>query len=245
MAVTKGHGNAHWNREETILALELYHQLKGDLLKKDSRVAELAKYLKALPYHQTVEQNETFRNVDGVYFKLQNIRNVLTGQGLSNVSRMDKLVAESLGHDPVETSRLSAIIRQNVEMVTGDDFELHEEFEEDFYEGKTAYVRHRKIERDPKLRKTLLKRRSPSNLVCDVCSFSRSSLPVTVQESFFEVHHIVPLSQLSASKPTLISDVALLCACCHRGIHKLMSLEKGLISLEEARSKLVGNIKVK
>ena len=241
MAVTKGHGYARWSREETILALELYHELDGELRKTDHRIAALSEYLRALPYNQIGERNETFRNVDGVYFKLQNIRSVLNGQGLSNVSRMDRLVAESLGHDPGETSRLAAIIRSSAEMITEDDLEVPEEFEEDFYEGRSAYVTHRKIERDPNLRKKVLKRRSPHDLVCDICSFSRSGLPIEVQDSFFEVNHIVPLGQQSESKSYKMGDLALLCACCHRGTHKLMSLEKDLVGLDDARLKLVGN----
>ena len=241
MAVTRGHGNAAWNREETILALELYHQMDGQLRKSDERVEELSRYLRSLPYHPANEQNQTFRNPDGVYFKLQNIRNVLTGEGLGNTSRMDRIVADSLGHDPVETARLARIIRSSVESITEDDLEMPEEFEDEFYEGRSAYVLHRKIERDTKLRKRVLKRRSPQNLVCDICEFSRPSLPVEIQESFFEVHHIVPLSALSEVKSYKLGDLAFLCANCHRGIHKLMSIEKEVVSLSDARFGLLSD----
>ena len=239
MAVTRGHGNAAWNREETILALELYHQMDGQLRKSDERVEELSRYLRSLPYHPANEQNQTFRNSDGVYFKLQNIRSVLTGEGLGNTSRMDRIIADRLGNDPVETARLARIIRSSVELITEDDLEMPEEFEDDFYEGRSAYVLHRKIERDSKLRKKVLKQRSPENLVCDICDFSRPLLPVEVQESFFEVHHVVPLSILTEVKSYKMADLAFLCANCHRGIHKLMSIKKEVVTLSDARSGLL------
>lgn len=51
MAVTKGHGNPKWNREETILALDLYFKLDGQAVAPtDMAVPELSKFLRGLPY---------------------------------------------------------------------------------------------------------------------------------------------------------------------------------------------------
>jgi 5-methylcytosine-specific restriction protein A len=63
MAVTHGHGNPKWSRDETILALDLYFQCEGKIpSKSDDRVVELSKLLRNHPLHQDAAKNSTFRN---------------------------------------------------------------------------------------------------------------------------------------------------------------------------------------
>ena len=77
MAVTHGHGNPKWTRDETILALDLYFDCSGIIPSgSDERVQTLSQLLRALPYHDRASRKETFRNPDGVAFKLQNLRQV-------------------------------------------------------------------------------------------------------------------------------------------------------------------------
>ena len=98
MARTHGHGNPDWTRDETILALALYLET-GEAVpsKKDPRVQRLSSTLRALPYHAEAARRETFRNPDGVAFKLQKLRSVATGKGLGNTSTMDREIWRSLG----------------------------------------------------------------------------------------------------------------------------------------------------
>jgi 5-methylcytosine-specific restriction protein A len=87
MAVTQGHGDPDWSRDETILALELYFKSDmGRLSSGDPAVQALSNLLRALPYHEAAAKNNRFRNPAGVAFKLQNLRSVRTGKGLQNVS---------------------------------------------------------------------------------------------------------------------------------------------------------------
>lgn len=93
MAVTHGHGNPHWTRDEVILALDLYFDCKGKVPgAADPRVQELSEVLRAFPHHGASARKDSFRNPDGVAFKLQNIRQVATGKGLGNVSKADREV---------------------------------------------------------------------------------------------------------------------------------------------------------
>lgn len=80
MAVTSGHGNPKWTREEVILALELYFEC-GERIPsaEDPRVRSLSELLRAFPHHSEAARKESFRNPDGVAFKLQNLRQVATG----------------------------------------------------------------------------------------------------------------------------------------------------------------------
>lgn len=123
MAVTNGHGNPNWTRDEVILALELYHSCSGQLPgPTDHRVRELSSLLRAFPHHSNAARQVSFRNPDGVAFKLQNLRSVAIGSGLKNTSKVDRKVWEELGDNPSRTLELSRLIRQSIAII--DDLPL-------------------------------------------------------------------------------------------------------------------------
>jgi 5-methylcytosine-specific restriction protein A len=112
MAVTNGHGNPKWTEEETILALDLYNDLNGEIPHPtDERIHRLSEILRGLDSNQDHLHRPSLRNADGVAFKLQNIRQVATGKGLSNFSQMDKKVWEIYGGEPEEVKRKANEIR--------------------------------------------------------------------------------------------------------------------------------------
>jgi 5-methylcytosine-specific restriction enzyme A len=234
MAVTKGHGNPNWTREEIILALDLYFDCEGRIPSaEDPRVRELSEVLRAFPYHRLAARKPSFRNPDGVAFKLQNLRQLDTGKGLGNVSRADKSVWKELGSDPKRTKELAQLIRAGIHIVS----EIPEDspaFEE-FAEGRVVTETHHRRERDPQLRKRLLAdRRSKSALKCEMCGREPEVSDVALSESIFEAHHVIPLSA-GAERKTKLSDMALLCACCHRIIHKAISIKGSWLSVAQAR----------
>jgi 5-methylcytosine-specific restriction protein A len=113
MARTKGHGNPKWNLEETILALDLYFDCEANLPSaKDRRVKDLSLLLRSLPFHPKRKRKQTFRNADGVSFKLQNIRQIATGIGLSNTSAMDRQVWKQYGQRRQTVKAMAEKIRQ-------------------------------------------------------------------------------------------------------------------------------------
>jgi len=239
MAVTKGHGNPNWTREEVILALDLYFDCDGRIPStEDPRVHELSEVLRAFPYHNLAARKPSFRNPDGVAFKLQNLRQVATGKGLGNVSRADKAVWKELGSDPKRTKELAQLIKAGVQIVS----EIREESPayEEFAEGRVVTETHLRRERDPQLRNQLLAdRRSKSALRCEMCERESDISDATLSESVFEAHHIIPLS-VGAERKTKLSDMALLCACCHRSIHKAIAIKGSWLSVEQARALVSG-----
>lgn len=239
MAVTKGHGNPNWTREEIILALDLYFDCGGHMPSaEDQRVRELSEVLRAFPYHSSAARKPSFRNPDGVAFKLQNLRQVATGKGLGNVSRADRAVWEELGSDPKRTKELARLIKTGIQVVS----EVREDSPayEVFAEGRVVTETHLRRERDPRLRDRLLAdRRSKAALRCEMCGRVPDVTDVALSESIFEAHHIIPLS-VGAERKTRLSDMALLCACCHRIIHKAIAIKGSWLSVAQARS-LVGS----
>lgn len=138
MAVTHGHGNPNWNRDETILALEAYFALAGkNPSARDPLIIALSQTLRALPYHGEAARRPTFRNPDGAAFKVQNLRSRETGKGLGNVSRMDRDIWDELGANPTEVTRLATLIRARI---AGDSHSAKPEVDEgeevEFYEGR-------------------------------------------------------------------------------------------------------------
>lgn len=239
MAVTQGHGNPNWTRDEVILALDLYFDCDGKIPgQSDPRVTTLSDLLRAFPHHSTAARKESFRNPDGVAFKLQNLRQVDTGRGLGNVSRTDREVWNELGHDRKRAKRLATLIRAGIEVVEGtaegstsDDV---------FAEGKVVTEAHVRRERDPKLRKRLLQQRKKSGaLKCDVCGRSSSDHPPILGEAVFEAHHVLPLAA-GQERKTQLKDMSLLCANCHRMAHRAIAQAKRWLSIEEVAVEILG-----
>ncbi len=236
MAVTKGHGNPNWNRDETILALEAYFALGGkNPSAKDPLIIALSKTLRSLPYHGEAARMPTFRNPDGAAFKVQNLRSRETGKGLGNVSRMDREIWEEFGKDPAEVSRLAALIRAGIESEdSASALESAQSEDVEFYEGRLLTQKHMRRERHPGLRRALLQKRQAAGLSCDLCSATHSDLPEEIKASAFEAHHVVPIAAVGAGA-TKLSDLALLCATCHRLLHRLIALKKTWVGVAEAR----------
>lgn len=238
MAITHGHGNPNWTREETILALELYFSLNGATPDpRDPRVQALSKYLRSLPYHSVASRKPSFRNPDGVGFKLQNLRKLATGKGLGNVSGMDRKVWDELGKDSGKVKELANLIMEGVKVAENGEYD-DPEVDEEFDEGRTLTGIHKRKERNRKIRAKLIsKRRKLGDLACDICATSGTSSNAEFREAVFEAHHIIPVSMAVVGK-TKLSDMALLCANCHKMLHRIIAAKKKWVTLDEAQSLL-------
>lgn len=233
MARTQGHGNPNWTRDETILALDLYFDLNGKIPSgSDERIKALSEMLRRFPYHAEASRKESFRNPDGVAFKLQNLKQVATDKGLGNVSQTDRAIWKEFGSSPTKTKSLANLIRAGV-AASESAKPVIEDVE--FAEGRVFTELHSRRERDPKLRERLLSsRRDAKQLFCEMCNAPTPSSNPELMEAHFEAHHIVPLASTGA-RITRLSDMALLCANCHRLLHRAIALEKRWISVKEGR----------
>lgn len=235
MAVTAGHGNPHWTRDEVLLALDLYFRCGGNVPgPTDPRVMELSRVIRSLPIHNAANKNETFRNPDGVAFKLQNLRQVATGQGLGNVSTTDKAMWADFGDKPEEVHRLAELIKAE----TGEDLPTPSG-DEVFREGRIVTAMHLRRERKPALRKKLLAvKKKQGKIACDACGDGPKLHSESLEDAAFEVHHRKPLAVEKRETETRLQDVALLCASCHRVIHRMMSLERRWLDVPELSAKI-------
>lgn len=83
-------------------------------------------------------------------------------------------------------------------------------------------VAHYKIDRSRKLRAAKIKVHldTHGSVYCENCSFDFAKAYPKLGDGFIEVHHKKQLALLMPNEKTFISDLMLLCANCHRMVHR-------------------------
>ncbi len=93
---------------------------------------------------------------------------------------------------------------------------------EDGEEGRVRFRLHRYKERRPRLvrRKKQMVRAASGRLACEVCDFDFAIAYGPLGDGFAECHHRTPLADLSGVTRTRMADLAIVCANCHRMLHR-------------------------
>lgn len=89
-------------------------------------------------------------------------------------------------------------------------------------EGKLLLRTHLVRERDPRLveLKKEQVREAKGRLACEICKFDFELTYGPIGTGVCEVHHRTPLSELGEGTQTRLEDLAIVCANCHRMLHK-------------------------
>lgn len=224
--------NPTWQRDELILALDLYFQLEpGQIHGRNPQVGELSGLLNQLPIHDPKLRDIKFRNANGVGLKLSNflaIDPTYTGKGMQRYGRRDKEVFEEFANDIPRLQQIANSIRQAV----GNE-ELREQLyaiqdEEDIKplwgvkEGKVLYKLHKLRERDQLIiqEKKEMVFQEMGRLLCEACEFDFERTYGRLGQKFIECHHTTPLASYAEERITRLKDLALVCANCHRMLHR-------------------------
>jgi 5-methylcytosine-specific restriction protein A len=217
--------NPAWQRDELILALDLYFRHRPDTIsKKHPEVAALSELLNQLPIHPDRPDAATFRNVNGTYMKLCNflaLDPAYTGKGLEAGGRLERDVWAEFAPDRERLAGLAEAIRKSYLCVEPSGVaELAEE--EEFPEGRVLYRLHRLRERNRELVRQVKEKAldERGRLLCAACAFDFASVYGEVGRGFIECHHLRALADLTAPRATRLADVALVCSNCHRMIHR-------------------------
>lgn len=227
--------NPKWERDEVILALELYfREPKSHGVATHPEVIKLSELLNTLPIHKG-RQNEKFRNPNGVGMKLANFRSFDPNydDGLSSASKLDHEVWDDFSGDIEQLKQVAESIRNNFHQVSSAE-ELDDDIEAT--EGRILTRIHQKRERSVKLTKKKKQQvlKKTGQLECEVCGFDYERRYGKHGKGFAECHHIKPVSEIQEEEVTKLSDLAIVCANCHRMIHK----SKPWLSLDEAKELL-------
>lgn len=119
---------------------------------------------------------------------------------LQSVVRLYRLITSRGGVNPLDTS--------------------DEDSSCDTLDEKRNYRFHRVIERNKKLPKEA---KRIHGYTCQVCHFDFEEVYGTLGAEYIEAHHLTPLSELPEGEPVALSpkiDFTVVCANCHRMLHK-------------------------
>lgn len=226
-AVNTPQRNPDWTRDELILALDLYFRADPRTTNKgDARIAELSSLLNLLPVHRATSRNADFRNPNGVYMKLCNFLRLdpsYTGTGLSAGALGDEQVWKEFEPDRLRLERVASAIRAFVNAPNEFQFnELEPLDDTEAPEGRILTRIHLSRERNRHLaaKKKAVVFDSAGTLICEVCGFDFGQRYGSLGKGFMECHHTIPLSTLAPGSRTRLEDLALVCANCHRMLHR-------------------------
>jgi len=232
--------NPPWQRDELILALDLYFRCSPLGISQDhTEVIGLSEVLNRLPIHTNRPDAARFRNPNGVYMKLCNFLRFdpsYKGTGLKRGNRLEEIVWSTFHARREELSRIAGLIRagcQDVELVQAGD----EEEEGAFPEGRMVYRMHRSRERNRNLVKRVKERAKhrEGKLSCVACGFNFADTYGPLGADYIECHHTQPLSEMGEDSATRLEDMALVCSNCHRMLHR----KRPWLSLDELAATLV------
>jgi 5-methylcytosine-specific restriction protein A len=234
--------NPDWTRDELILALDLYFRFdRKQLDAKNPEVIELSKTLNLLQIHGNDKRNAEFRNSQGVSMKLANFSSIdpeYSGVGLQRGGKLDKQIWDEFANDESRLRTVAASIRKSLTWISESKADyvtetINADDDDEFPEGKVLTRIHKHKERNPQV--TLKKKRKvlqeSGKLECEVCGFDFVEIYGQLGYGFAECHHIVPVSELVDGHKTKLSDLAIVCANCHRMLHKA----RPLLSITELR----------
>lgn len=130
-------------------------------------------------------------------------------------------------YDPYIKQSFKQVLRSEVEgRVAADQNSFKESNEELFdpfaFEGDQRLVTHKSIERNSTFRllKISIFKAKNGSVFCELCGFNFQEKYLFLRENIIEVHHIVPLSEITEATKTRLNDLILLCSNCHFAIHQ-------------------------
>lgn len=238
--------NPPWNRDELILALAAYFRAGRRILDpSDPAVVELSSVLNSLGVHDGQSKDQAFRNPNGVSMKMANFSSIdpeRQGVGLKRGNQLERVIWDEFASAPPKLYEVAAAIgtlagpNSVKEPIRGWDPDGEEE---EFREGKLLTRLHIARERSPALirKKKAAVLQRDGRLRCECCDFDFASTYGKLGEAFAECHHRVPLHKLTAASKTKLADLAIVCANCHRMLHRA----DGLMTVSGLRKLIAHN----
>jgi 5-methylcytosine-specific restriction protein A len=161
----------------------------------------------------------------------------VSGHGLSRGGKLEENIWKEFYLDREALQKLANNIKSfSLTNIADKLSESVEQEEEEFPEGKILYRIHRERERSKRLvEKAKDKRKKEVGVLdCDVCGFNFLQSYGDIGADYIECHHTKPVSELEDEGKTKIQDLALVCANCHRMLHR----KRPWLSIEQLKQLL-------
>jgi predicted HNH restriction endonuclease len=221
-----------WEKAKKLLGkapIEMYgNQLKyankGDILyivaTNENKLFLLGKLLVGDISNDDGEYEATVQSLSGAFVK-EHLNKDIWNLRFESVN--DRLSQEKTLGQQLQANRLLTIestlilekyLKKTKRSITKDD--TKEQLKEFRLEGEAVEKSLSVRERDPRIRKEILKKYGYS---CCICGFNFKDIYGNYEECI-EVHHLSPLAKRAKGEKTDIDDLIVLCPNCHRAIHK-------------------------
>jgi 5-methylcytosine-specific restriction protein A len=213
----------------------LYFQLEpGQIHGRNELIVDLSDLLNTLPIHPPELRNHKFRNANGVGLKLSNFLAIdpgYEGRGMARFGKLDQQIFLEFQNDRDRLRRIAERIRRTMENedVVHRLYLMDEEDDRlplwEVKEGKVLYKLHKYRERNQAIVKEKKAQflKDHKALFCEACAFDFERQYGTVGKGYIECHHRIPLAENELATTTNLSDLALVCANCHRMLHRDIS----------------------
>jgi 5-methylcytosine-specific restriction protein A len=218
--------NPEWVRDEIILAMDLYVRAgRKQLPPGHEEVVRLSHLLNRLPIHPAWSRDENFRNPNGISMILGNFLGIdplHDHSGLSNNNQMQATVWNEFIESLPLLHRTAEAIQAAISIENSENSADIFGEEDVFPEGHVLTKQHVLRERNraavaAKIDQVL---RRYGRVLCEVCIFDFFEFYGELGREFAECHHIVPLAEAAFGQTTRLSDLAIVCANCHRMLHR-------------------------
>jgi 5-methylcytosine-specific restriction protein A len=212
-----------WTEDEVLVVADAVDSADWTGVRATSEVAmKLSALLRAARIHPLEGRPEDFRSSSSVQRKAEDIRTMhpdYTGVPTRGGS-LTAAVVERWLRDPAAARRDAEVARELMEI--GEALELTSDQKSAASEGRLVAAWVRRRERDPAIRRRKLEQIAKIGRPrdCEVCGFNFDRVyGADHADGYVEVHHVVPL-HVSGLTTTRLDDLVLLCANCHRMLHR-------------------------
>lgn len=214
----------NWTRAELAIIVEALHENEWTWIRATSTKAlDLSELLRNRLVYAEGPNDPAFRSPSSVQRKGENLRTSREGYvgKRTRGSALDLEILTDFARDSTGVLAEAAAARKWFEGSSAYRLPATEDDELAVLEGELGMRYHLVRERSRGLRAkkiaSVLAAGSP--VACEICGFDFSQTYGPRGKGYIEVHHIRPLHE-SGSTRTTLADLALVCANCHRVIHR-------------------------
>jgi 5-methylcytosine-specific restriction protein A len=211
--------NPDWNREELILALNLYFKMDyGQMHGRNPDVIQLSKDLRNLYIHSNIPDKEKFRSVNSVALKLANLKKSdqnFKGKGMRDGGKLEKEIWNEFHRHRDTLKNEADLIRQLYLKPKSENKSVTAEPKVN-YKSDFLYLFHKNRETDPlvnKVKKEMVLTNSKS-LKCEVCGFDSVAFYGELGNDLLE----------TGLESSSMEDFIIVCSNCHKALDKNFGL---------------------
>jgi 5-methylcytosine-specific restriction protein A len=221
--------NPDWNREELILALNLYFKMDyGQMHGRNPDVIQLSKDLRNLYIHSNIPDKEKFRSVNSVALKLANLKKSdqnFKGKGMRDGGKLEKEIWNEFHRHRDTLKNEADLIRQLYLKPKSENKSVTAEPKVN-YKSDFLYLFHKNRETDPlvnKVKKEMVLTNSKS-LKCEVCGFDSVAFYGELGNDLMEIHYKKESKNEPGLESSSMEDFIIVCSNCHKALDKNFGL---------------------